>query len=54
MKNTKSIKIPHSSSNDVRIDKALNAFDKVDLLPEKLARANATLQRVGAPKEGIV
>jgi hypothetical protein len=26
----------------------------VNLFPEKLARANATLLRVGAPKEGIV
>ena len=54
MKNTKASNVSPLSSNDVRIDKALNAFDDVNLFPEKLARANATLLRVGAPKEGIV
>jgi hypothetical protein len=52
MKKTKTSKISSLSSNDVRIDKALNAFDTINLFPEKLARANATLLRVGAPKEG--
>ena len=41
-------------SNEVRVDKALNTFDDVILFPEKLARANATLRRVGAPDDGIV
>jgi hypothetical protein len=53
MKKTKTSKTPLLSSSDVLIDKALNAFDNVNLFPEKLARANATLLRVGAPKEGI-
>jgi hypothetical protein len=39
------------SSELVRIDKALNVYDGIVLFPEKLARANETLSRVGAPIE---
>ena len=35
----------------VRIDKDLNVYDGIVLFPEKLARANETLGRVGAPIE---
>ena len=39
------------STELVRIDKALNVYDGIVLFPEKLARANETLGRVGAPIE---
>lgn len=39
------------STESVRVDKALNVYDGIVLFPEKLARANKTLGRVGAPIE---
>ena len=38
---------------DVHVDKALNIYDGITLFPEKLERANATLRRVGLPKDGF-
>ena len=35
----------------VKIDPSLNKYKDVVLFPEKLAQANATLKRVGLPKE---
>lgn len=40
-----------SKNKNAKIDKSLNKYSNVVLFPEKLAKANETLKRVGLPKE---
>lgn len=38
----------------VAIDKALDKFDKTNLFPKKLEKANKMLKRIGLPKNSLV
>lgn len=37
-------------TNPIQINRALNQFDGKILFPEKLKKANETLERIGIPK----
>jgi hypothetical protein len=40
-----------SKNRIAKINKSLNKYNDVVLFPEKVAKANETLKRVGLPKE---
>jgi hypothetical protein len=40
-----------SKNRNAKVNKSLNKYSNVVLFPEKVAKANETLKRVGLPKE---
>jgi hypothetical protein len=47
-------KIPTVKNPNIKIDKSLNKYDNANLFPEKLAKANENLAKIGMPKPELL